>query len=86
MSPAELVPYLRRRPFEPFRVVTSEGVNYEIHHPEMAMPVTTSLLIAYPNPDVPGAYLRFDLVSMFHILRIEQLPVSVNPQGNGSAS
>jgi hypothetical protein len=82
LSPTELLPYLQRRPFEPFRIGTSEGRTYDIRHPEMVMVLPTAVLIGYPNLDFPGAYLRYDVVSMFHIIRLELMPATV--QGNGN--
>jgi hypothetical protein len=83
MSPAELVPFIQRRPFVPFRIVSSEGVSYDIRHPEMVILFPTAAMIAYPNERVPGTFLRSDFVSMFHIVRIEQLETPSAVTGNG---
>jgi hypothetical protein len=84
MFHAELVPLIRRRPFVPFRIVSSEGIHYDVHHPEMVIPFPTAVQIAYPNDQVPGTFLRSDFVSKFHIVRIETLePSSASTKGNG---
>jgi hypothetical protein len=86
MAPTDFAPLLLRRPFEPFRIVTSDGRNYDIRHPEMVMAGFTSAVIGYPNPEVPGTILRYDIVSMLHIVRLGPLPATTGVQGKGNAS
>ena len=38
---------LSRRPFEPFRVVTSSGQRYDVRHPENAMLYKSGLIVAH---------------------------------------
>ena len=64
MSPAELVPYVQRRHFVPFRIVSSAGTNYDVRQAEMVRIFPTALLFAYPNEKVPVTFLRFDFVAM----------------------
>ena len=67
---------LRRRPFEPFRVVTSSGQTYEIRHPEMAWPIRNGLYVGLGGRGrLPE---RAAFVSLLHISAIETLP------GNGA--
>lgn len=37
MSPTEVAEYLRRRPFQPFRVFLSEESHHTVRHPELAL-------------------------------------------------
>jgi hypothetical protein len=85
MTASDFAPYLLRRPFEPFRVVTSDGTTYDIRHPEMLMAAPTTIVVGYPHPDQPGTITRFDLVSPLHVIRLEPLPAqaSAGPKGNG---
>jgi hypothetical protein len=83
MAPTELLPRLQLRPFVPFRIVSSDGMNYDIRHPEMVMLFPTAAMIAYPNEQVPGTFLRSDFVSMFHIVRIEPFEAAPSSKGNG---
>jgi hypothetical protein len=82
MSPADIAPLLQRQPFEPFRVVTSDGTTYDIRHPEMVMASFTAAVIGYPNPEMPGTILRFDIVSMQHIVRLEPLGAEAHGDRN----
>jgi hypothetical protein len=63
---------LKRRPFDPFRMVTSSGESYEIRHPEMAWPIKNGLYVGLGGkgrlPD------RAAFLSLLHISAIETLP------------
>jgi len=63
---------LRRKPFEPFRVVMSSGESYTILHPEMALVSARSLILAIPDPTHPeGERLAF--CSYLHLAHVEIL-------------
>ncbi len=61
---------LSRRPFEPFRVVTSSGQTYEVRHPENAVLYKNGLVVAYgaANGDLPE---RVAMLSLLHITAVE---------------
>jgi hypothetical protein len=59
------------RPFEPFRIVTTDGTIYEIRHLVLVSPSTA--VIGFPDPAQPGVLARYDIVSLRRILRLEQL-------------
>jgi hypothetical protein len=85
MTASDFVPYLARRPFEPFSVVTNDGTTYDIRHPEMLMAAPTTIVVGYPHPEQPHTITRFDLVSLLHVIRLEPLPAQAPaaPKGNG---
>ena len=87
MTADDLHSVLRVRPFVPFRVVTSDDTTYEIRHPELVMVALGSTVIGYPTPGNPMTMARYDIVSMFHIVRLEPMPpVATGPTtaGNGT--
>ena len=61
-------------PFEPFRLVTTDGATFDIAHPTLIWPGGRSVMIGVPydpeRPDIPGRHIS---VSMLHIVRIEPL-------------
>jgi hypothetical protein len=71
MSSADIMNLVRRRPFVPFRIVTSDGTIYEVRHPDLVMPGLASVVIGYPAPENPQFYGRFDIVSLRHVIRLE---------------
>ncbi len=74
MPPVELLTCLRRRPFEPFRIVTSGGTTCEIRHPDMVIVGVASVHIGYPNES--GLATRIDIVATRHIVRLEEIQSS----------
>ena len=73
MAPADLLARLRARPFEPFRIVTSDGVTYDVRHPDLVLVTLGSAVVGFPDPSAPGVASRYDIVSLRHIVRLEQL-------------
>lgn len=71
MSAQDLYDMTHRRPFTPFRIVTSDGTMYEVRHPELVMIGLSSVIVGYPDEKNPFAYSRWDVVSMQHIIRLE---------------
>jgi hypothetical protein len=83
MSADDLLPLLRRRPFLPFRLVTTDGTAYEVRHPEMLMPGRRTVTVGLPdNPAVP-IYDQQVIVSLLHVQRLEPLQPSAAP-GDGA--
>jgi hypothetical protein len=55
MSPQELHDALKHKPFEPFRIVMTDGQGYDIRHPDLLMVglrTTTVGLTGQPGPDL----------------------------------
>ena len=73
MTPADLVAVLNRRPFIPFRVVTTDSTVYEVRHPELVILSLASAVIGYPDPNQPRVASRYDIVSIRHIIRLEPM-------------
>ena len=74
MNPREIRRQLRRIPFVPFRVHTSDGKTLDVKHPEMALLTRSLLLVARPVKDpITEIPARFDEVSMLHVVRLEPL-------------
>ena len=76
MNPKEILELLRRRPFEPFRVVTTDGTGYEIFHPELVVPMARSVFIAIGGRASNGAPESFVIVSYIHVQRLDSIAVS----------
>ncbi|HWG43653.1 MAG TPA: hypothetical protein VN688_12770 [Gemmataceae bacterium] len=71
MSARDFLDLVRRKPFVPFRVITSDGTIYEINHPDLVMAGLSSVIIGYPSEQEPHAYSRYDIVSLRHVVRLE---------------
>ena len=65
---------LRDKPFRPFRIVASEGLKYEIYHPDLVFIGRNDLQIGFASPEHPKAYDRVIRVAMIHIVGLEDIP------------
>ncbi|HTU90604.1 MAG TPA: hypothetical protein VMF69_11060 [Gemmataceae bacterium] len=74
MPANELLRMLRAKPFAPFRMHVSEGMVYEIRHPEMVIVLTAAAIVAFPDPANEAMASGWELVDLRHIIRVEPLP------------
>lgn len=66
--------WLRRRPFQPFRIATSSGESHEVRHPEMAWLTRTELLVGMAQRS--GFQSRYRSVALLHITVVEPIDAS----------
>ena len=60
---------LARRPFEPFRIVTSSGDRYEVRHPELVLRVRNGVYIGLGGRGSVAERAAF--VSLLHVTAVE---------------
>jgi len=74
--------FVRRQPFQPFRITLTDGRTYDVVHPDLAMVGRGAVAIGLPSADDPELYYdRLVTVSLMHIMQIEPIrtaPVSPN--------
>lgn len=67
---------LRERPFRPLRFVVTEGLRYDIHHPDLVFVGQRDMMIGFAAPERPDVYDRVIRVAFVHLVGIEDLPPS----------
>ena len=60
---------LARRPFEPFRIVTSSGDRYEVRHPELVLRVKNGLYVGQGGRGNIADRAAF--ISLLHVSAVE---------------
>ena len=72
MRPDEIRKHLRRQPFRPFRLFLSNGLSYDVRHPELMYVSRTEVVIALElgEDDMPERSAYCDPI---HITNIEPL-------------
>ena len=83
MAPEELRDALRQ-PFRPFRLVMTDGMGYEIRHPELLMVGRRSAQVGLTGKPSQTFYERTITVDLLHVIRLEPLEVltsSAPPNG-----
>ena len=83
MRTEDLLTFVRRRPFQPFRLTLTDGQTYEVRHPEMAMVGHSMVIIGFPRPDDPEpVFDRSTWVSLPHIMKVQLLETPATPVTN----
>ena len=74
MRPDDVLQLLRAKPFQPFRISLSDGQQYEVRHPEIAIVSRSTVLVGVPGPRGPdGPVERIVTCALVHITRMEVL-------------
>jgi hypothetical protein len=81
----EIQARLRETPFRPFRIIASEGLRYDIRHPDLVLVGQRDLAIGFATPDRPTVYDRLIRVALVHVVGVEDLPASSPTSTNGPA-
>jgi hypothetical protein len=71
---------LRLRPFQPLRIIASEGLKYDIYHPDLVLVGRHDLMIGSPSSENHSVYDRVTRVALVHIVAMEELPVPSTPK------
>ena len=79
----EIQARLREKPFRPLRFIASEGLKYDIYHPDLVFVGRRDLQIGFAPPESPTIYDRVTRVALVHIVAMEDLPAPATPLGNG---
>jgi hypothetical protein len=85
MAPEELREVLRRQPFEPFRIVLTDGTGYDIRHPDLLWVGQRSAHVGLTGDPSQTLYERTVRVDLLHVIRVEPLGVAQQPTSNGPA-
>ncbi len=86
MRPEELRDCLRVQPFEPFNIVLTDGVKYEIQHPDLlwvGARVAYVGLVGKPGITFFERSVRLDLL---HVIRVEPVESRSVPPNNGETA
>jgi hypothetical protein len=84
MAPEELRESLRQQPFEPFRLVMTDGEGYDIRHPDLLWVGRRSAYVGLTGQPGQTLFERAVKVDLLHIIRAVPLDTSAAPPGNGS--
>ena len=81
MAPEELRETLRRQPFEPFRIVLTDGAGYDVRHPDLLWVGQRTAFVGLTGEPGQTFFERSVKVDLLHITRIEPLdgPSSMPP-------
>ncbi len=72
MAPQELRNALRQ-PFEPFRLVITDGASFEIRHPDLLMVGARSAVVGLTGEPGQTFYEQTVKIDLLHVIRLEPL-------------
>jgi hypothetical protein len=73
MRPEDLREHVAAQPFRPFRIYMSDGMVFDIRHPELCIIGRSSVHIVIPDPKHAWMAERLAHCALIHITRIEPL-------------
>jgi hypothetical protein len=80
MKREDMLALLKQRPFQPFRVVLTDGRQYDITHPRMNLLAESYIKIGIPAPDLaPPIVDHTEYVRLDEISHTEPLPALSTP-------
>jgi hypothetical protein len=82
-SPEDIQARLRQKPFLPLRIVASEGLNFDVHHPDLVFVGRRDLMIGTPDPQSPTIYDRVARLALVQVVALEDLPAAAPTSSNG---
>jgi len=84
MRPEDIREFVRRQPFQPFRITLTDGRAYDVLHPDLAMVGRSTVAVGLPRPgDTSAIYDRLVTVAILHIMQIEPI-LTEAPPANGT--
>lgn len=81
MNPQAIRDALHTRPFEPFRLVMTDGASYDIYHPDLLMVGQNALIVGLASDPHSDLFERTIKVALLHVVRLEPL-ANVSPTSN----
>jgi hypothetical protein len=78
-KPEEIQARLHERPFRPFRIIGTEGLRYDIRHPDLVLVGSRDLMIGFATPSKPTLYDRVIRVALIHVVGLEDLQPATSP-------
>lgn len=85
MSPEELRDLCKQQPFEPFRVVLTDGKAYDVRHPDLLWVGHRTAYVGLTGRPGQTFFERSVRVDLLHIVRAEPIEGVSRPTENGAA-
>ena len=82
MAPQDLESALKKEPFQPFRIVTTNGKTYDITERDRPLLLVgkRTVILGRRVPESDPYFDRYEVVSLVQIIRLEPLPLSQQQQ------
>lgn len=85
MAPEELRTSLRSQPFEPFRLMLTDGTGYDIRHPDLLWVGQRSAYVGLTGDPGQTLFERSVKVDLLHVTQLVPLETKSPASSNGQA-
>ena len=85
MGAPEILEETRRQPFEPFRIVITDGKGFDIYHPDLIWVGKYAAFIGLTGEPNQLLFERTVKIDLLHVVRLEPLAVKTASSANGKA-
>jgi hypothetical protein len=68
--------WIDAEPFQPFRIVMTDGKSFDITNPMLVWPGANTVMVGFPAQKDPDAHDHHRTLSMSHIVRLEPMAIS----------
>lgn len=75
---------VRQQPFQPFKILTSDGQQYEVRHPDLILVGRREITVGATSNADATTYEHLNRIALMHITAINDLSVPVAGNANGS--
>jgi len=83
MNQDEILRLNRKQPFEPYRLVLTNGDRFDIRNPDMALVTRSSIHVGVPAAkSTTDAAREVAFVSLIHVVKVEFLNQTIQPEAN----
>lgn len=79
----DILARVKRKPFVPVRIRTSDGEAYDVVHPDLIMVGRRALIVGTASVEDPATFELTAQLSILHVAAIEDLPIAIAHGGNG---
>ncbi len=83
MAPEELRDTVQQQPFEPFRLVMTDGTGYDIRHPDLLWVGRRTAYVGLTGQPGQTFFERAVRVDLLHVIRTEPINSTTAPPSNG---
>ena len=85
MGAPELLEETRRQPFNPFRLVMTDGQGFDIYHPDLIWVGKYAAFIGLTGAPNQLLFERTVKIDLLHVVRLEPLAAKAASSTNGEA-
>jgi hypothetical protein len=86
MAPEELRGGLKQQPFEPFRLILTDGASCAIRHPDLLWVGRRAAYVGLTGEAGQTFFERAVQVDLLHVTRVEPLDAPQTPPRNGPSA